>query len=354
MLFAGTAVSGDDCASRSGIGIPFFASALSSRLVSGVAAGLVLKTKRPFPAATRKAVKIFSYDHITFPLPATHRFPVEKYRLLRQRTNDLVGIEGHTPALAPVTHLHKAHTPEYVASVLNGRLSPEEIRRIGLPWSPELVERVLASVGATTAVCRIALEESIAVSLGGGTHHACRAEGQGFCVFNDVMVALRVMQAEGRIRRALVVDCDVHQGNGTAEIATGDPSIYTFSIHAEKNFPYRKIPSDLDIGLPDKTRDDDYLAALRIGLESALAQSHPDLVVYLAGADVYERDRLGRLALTKAGIGTRDRLVINRCRQANVPVAVTMAGGYGIDIHETVDIQFQTVQLALKAFLQTD
>ncbi|MCB8980732.1 MAG: histone deacetylase [Ardenticatenaceae bacterium] len=299
-------------------------------------------------------MKVFTYDHITLPLPTGHRFPVEKYNLLRQRMtaeSGLMGIDIHRPSPTTIPHLHKAHAPDYVDRVLNGRLSREEIRRIGLPWSPELVERVRCSVGATTAVCRMALQEGIAVSLGGGTHHACRAEGQGFCVFNDIMVALRVMQAEGRIHRALVVDCDVHQGNGTAEIATGDPSIFTFSIHADKNFPYRKIPSDLDIGLPDKTGDEDYLAALRIGLESALARSRPELVVYLAGADVYERDRLGRLSLTKTGIGARDQLVFTRCRQANVPVAVTMAGGYGIDIHETVDIQFQTVRIALKAFL---
>ena len=295
-------------------------------------------------------MKIFSYDHLTFPLPAGHRFPVEKYGLLRQRTSDLVGCEMHTPSPALLSHLHKAHTPDYVDRVLNGRLSREEVRRIGLPWSPELVARVLASVGATTAVCRLALQEGIAVSLGGGTHHACRAEGQGFCIFNDVMVALRVMQAEGRIRRALVVDCDVHQGNGTAEIAQGDATIFTFSIHGEKNFPYRKFPGDLDIGLPDKTGDDVYLAALRTGLNIALARSHPDMVVYLAGADVYERDRLGRLALTKAGIAARDQLVLTQCQLAGLPVAITMAGGYGIDIQETVAIQFQTVQLALAAY----
>jgi len=296
-------------------------------------------------------MKIFTYDHITFPLSPRHRFPVEKYSLLRQRItsdNGLTSIRLHTPSPATVSHLRRAHTADYVDRVLNGRLSPGEIRRIGLPWSPELVERVRCSVGATTAVCRIALREGIALSLGGGTHHACRDEGQGFCLFNDVMVALRVMQAEGRLRRALVVDCDVHQGNGTAEIATGDDSIFTFSIHAEKNFPYRKIPSDLDIGLPDKTGDDAYLAALRGGLEKALAEAKADLVVYLAGADVYERDRLGRLALTKAGIAARDRLVLSLCRQAKLPVAITMAGGYGIDIHETVDIQFQTVQIALE------
>ena len=207
------------------------------------------------------------------------------------------------------------------------------------------------SVGATTAVCRLALQEGLALSLGGGTHHACRAEGQGFCLFNDVMVALRVMQAEGRLRRALVVDCDVHQGNGTADIARGDDSIFTFSIHGEKNFPYRKIPGDLDIGLPDKTGDEAYLAALRSGLQQALTLARPELVVYLAGADVYERDRLGRLSLTQAGIGARDQLVLTTCRQAGLPVAVTMAGGYGIEIQETVAIQFQTVQLALAASL---
>ncbi|MBK8900507.1 MAG: histone deacetylase [Anaerolineaceae bacterium] len=296
-------------------------------------------------------MKIFTYDHITFPLSAGHRFPVEKYRLLRQRITADTGLanaELRVPSPAAVFHLRKAHTADYVDRVLNGRLTPDQIRRIGLPWSPELVERVRCSVGATTAVCRIALREGIALSLGGGTHHACRSEGQGFCVFNDVMVALRVMQAEGRLRRALVVDCDVHQGNGTAEIASGDNSIFTFSIHAEKNFPYRKFPSDLDIGLPDKTGDEAYLAALHTGLESAMALARPELVVYLAGADVHEGDRLGRLALTQAGIGTRDRLVLARCRQAGVPVAVTMAGGYGIDIHETVNIQFQTVQIALE------
>lgn len=298
-------------------------------------------------------MKIFTYDHITFPLPAGHRFPVEKYSLLRRRItngNGLTGVELRRPSPATVPQLRRAHTAEYVERVLDGRLSPNEIRRIGLPWSPELVERVRYSVGATTAVCRIALQDGIAVSLGGGTHHACRDEGQGFCLFNDVMVALRVMQAEGRIRRALVVDCDVHQGNGTAEIATGDNSIFTLSIHAEKNFPYRKIPSDLDINLPDNTGDDAYLASLRAGLDQALAEAQAELVVYLAGADVYERDRLGRLALTKGGIAARDRLVLNICRRANLPVAVTMAGGYGIDIHETVDIQFQTVQIALEAF----
>lgn len=294
-------------------------------------------------------MNIFHYDHITFPLPQGHRFPVEKYTLLYEKVAQsglLADAKRYEPMPAPVEHLLKAHTADYVDRVLNGRLSPAEIRRIGLPWSPELVERTLYSVGATTATCRAALNEGVAVTLGGGTHHACRDAGQGFCVFNDVMVAIRVLQAEGRIRRVLVVDCDVHQGNSTAEIASGDDTVFTFSIHGEKNFPHRKIPGDLDIGLPDNTGDAAYLAALQKGLETAMARARADLVVYLAGADVYERDRLGRLALTKAGIGERDRLVLTQCRQANLPVAVTMAGGYGINIQETADIQFQTVTIA--------
>ena len=299
-------------------------------------------------------MKIFHYDHIIFPLPDGHRFPVDKYPLLRQKVIEK-GLESEVELLVPTmatrADLLKAHTAVYIDKVLNGRLSPSEIRRIGLPWSSELVQRVRYSVGATIAACRAALDEGVAVTLGGGTHHAGRDAGQGFCIFNDVVVALRIMEAEGRIRRALVVDCDVHQGNGTAEIAHGDDTIFTFSIHAQNNFPYRKIFGDLDIGLPDNTGDSAYLAALRTGLEKALNRTRADLVVYLAGADVYERDRLGRLALTKAGIAARDKLVFTMCQQADLPIAVTMAGGYGIDIHDTVGIQFQTVRIALEHWL---
>ena len=221
-----------------------------------------------------------------------------------------------------------------------------EVRRIGLPWSPELVRRVQYTVGATIAACRVALREGVAVSLGGGTHHACRDHGEGYCLYNDAAVAARVMQAEGRVRRVVVIDCDVHQGNGTAEITSTDASIFTFSIHGQKNFPFRKIPSDLDIGLPDGTADEAYLLALQSGVSQALEQARADLAIYLAGADVHVNDKLGRLALTKAGMAARDRYVLQLCQQQQIPVAVLMAGGYGRDIQETVDLYYQTVQIA--------
>lgn len=294
-------------------------------------------------------MKIFTYDQFTFPLPAGHRFPAEKYRLLREAVAAAAVVSPEdliVPSPATTNQLQRAHGDDYLDKVENGRFSPQEIRQIGLPWSPELALRCKHSVGATIAACRVALQEGVAATLGGGTHHASWDEGQGFCIYNDTAAAARAMQAEGRVRRVAVIDCDVHQGNGTAQITRGDDSIFTFSIHAEKNFPFRKVPGDLDIGLPDDTGDDDYLAALAGGVAQTLARSQPDLVIYLAGADVFAGDRLGRLSLTQAGIGARDQLVLGRCREAGVPIAVTMAGGYGRSIHDTVAIQLQTVQTA--------
>lgn len=241
--------------------------------------------------------------------------------------------------------LHRVHTEDYLHRFANGLLSDAEIRLIGLPWSPELVRRVKYTAGATIAVCRHALHDGVALSLGGGTHHACSDHGQGYCLYNDIVVAARALQAEGLVRRVLVIDCDVHQGNGTAEITTGDSSIFTFSIHGEKNFPYQKVPSDLDVALPDGTGDEAYLDALEEALASALARSQPDLTIFLAGADVHENDRLGRLALTKPGIGSRDGLVLSKCRELNIPVGVVMAGGYNSNLAEMVEIQLQTVQI---------
>jgi len=294
-------------------------------------------------------MRVFHYDHFTFPLPERHRFPVDKYSLLRQR---LLAAPFPTPLLMIVptavteAQLSKAHAADYLHRVQHGLLTEAETRRIGLPWSPELVTRAQRSVGATIAASRTALREGVSVTLGGGTHHACYDHGQGFCIYNDVVVAARSMQAEGRAERVVIIDCDVHQGNGTAEITREDPSIFTFSIHGEKNFPFRKIPGDLDIGLPDGTQDDAYLTALKQGLQIALDRSRADLAIFLAGADVHANDRLGRLALSKTGIGERDRLVLSSCRRAGIPVAVTMAGGYGRDMNETVAIQLQTVQIA--------
>lgn len=296
-------------------------------------------------------MKVFYSDHIAYPLPPGHRFPATKYGLLRQRvTGELVPpCELRPSEAATDAELLRVHDAAYTDKVASGTLSEREVRRIGLPWSPELVERARCAVGATLAACRAALEDGIAASLTGGTHHAHPDFGAGYCVFNDVAVASRALQAEGRARRVLVIDCDVHQGDGTAAIFAGDSSVFTFSIHGAKNFPLRKQRSDLDIELPDRTGDADYLDALEVGLERSLALAVADLAIYLAGADPFEGDTLGRLALTKAGLAGRDRLVFDACRRAGLPVAVVMGGGYAKNIQDTVEIQLETVRIAAGA-----
>jgi acetoin utilization deacetylase AcuC-like enzyme len=294
-------------------------------------------------------MKVYYSDRFTFPLPERHRFPQRKWTLLREAVvaASLVPAENLiVPAPASDEQILYAHDPGYLQKVKSGQLSTKEIRRIGLPWSPELVERVRRSTGGTIAACRAALSEGLAVNLGGGTHHAFHDYGQGYCLFNDSIIAARTMQAENRVRRVVILDCDVHQGNGTAALAAADPSIFTFSIHSEKNFPLRKEQSDLDIGLPDETEDAEYLDILEIGVQRTLARSSADLALYLAGADPYEGDLLGRLALTKEGLAARDRLVLELCRQAGQPVAVVMGGGYGRHVQDTVDIHLQTVRIA--------
>lgn len=294
-------------------------------------------------------MKVFYCDQFPLPLPPGHRFPLEKFRLLRERivTEGIVTPDDlHVPEPATVAQLCRAHQADYVARVGAGQLCPAEVKRLGFPWSPELVERACRSAGATLGVCRAALQEGIAASLAGGTHHAGWKHGEGFCVFNDSALALRTLQSEGRVQRAVILDCDVHQGNGTAEIFDGDDTVFTFSIHGAKNFPLRKHPSTLDIGLPDGTTDAAYLAALEHGVRIALERAQPDFVLYIAGADPFHDDRLGRLALTKQGLAERDRLILDACRRAGLPVALTMAGGYARNIADTVDIQAQTIRLA--------
>ncbi len=299
-------------------------------------------------------MQIFYHDQFVLPLPPGHRFPMSKYALLRERvmTAGLVAPENlRTPPGATDAQLQLAHEPAYVARVKAGALSRQEVRRMGFPWSPQLVERSRRSVGSTIAAGRAALAHrgstpGIAVNLAGGTHHAGPDWAQGYCVFNDAAVAARTLQAEGLVRRVLVLDCDVHQGNGTAAIAAGDPTLFTFSIHGARNFPFFKETSDLDIGLEDDTGDEEYLAHLELGARQALVRAEADLVIYLAGADPYVGDRLGRLALSKEGLAARDRLILDMCRSAGLPVVVTMAGGYGRDVQDTVDIHFQTVQQA--------
>ena len=296
-------------------------------------------------------MKIFLSDHVALPLPQGHRFPAEKYSRLRQRVVEACLVSPQNLIIcepATVEQLLRVHTPDYVQRVLQGLLTEKEVRRTGFPWSPELVERSLRSVGGTIAACRAALEESIAINLAGGTHHAYPDHGEGYCVFNDVAVAARAMQAENRASRILFIDLDVHQGNGSAAIFAGDNSVFTFSVHGAKNFPFHKETSSLDIALPDKTGDDRFLEAVSQGTQTALERAHADLAIYLAGADPFEGDTLGRMAVSKEGLVERDRLVFELCTQYGLPVAVVMAGGYARNIDDTVDIQFNTVRIAAK------
>lgn len=272
-----------------------------------------------------------------------------KYARLRQRVleSGLFAPEAWQPAAAATdAQILLVHTPDYLDKLKTGALSEKEARRIGFPWSPELVGRSRRSVGGTIGACRHALATGCAINLAGGTHHAYPDHGEGFCVLNDVAIAVRVMQSEQRLERVLVIDLDVHQGNGTAAIFAGDPQVFTFSIHGAKNFPFHKEQGDLDIALPDGSEDDTYLEAVRTGLEQALAQPPFDLAIYIAGADPFSGDQLGRMAVTKAGLLERDRLVFTACRLAGLNVALVMGGGYTRDIEDTVDIHVQTVSLA--------
>lgn len=294
-------------------------------------------------------MRVFYTDHFVLPLPEGHRFPMRKYSMLRERVvaARLVAEERLcVPEAAEDSQLALAHDFDYIERVRLGRLTDEEQRKIGFPWSPAMVERSRRSSGATIEACREALVSGWGVNLAGGTHHAFRDRGEGYCIFNDSAVALRQMQAEGRIRRGLIVDCDVHQGNGTAKILEDDPTLFTFSIHNQKNYPLRKERSDLDVGLPDGVDDTTYLDALEPALRESFARAGADLVVYLAGADPYFGDRLGRFALTKFGLAERDRMVFDFCQTAGLPVAISMAGGYAHRVEDIVDIHFQTVDAA--------
>lgn len=303
----------------------------------------------------------FHYDHLTLALPPGHRFPQSKYQMLRERVEREPGVmRPRVAEAAGIEALALVHTPDYIDAVMHGTLSAAAQREIGFPWGPALPRRSLCSVGATIAAARAALEEGVAASLAGGTHHAYADKGSGFCVFNDVAVAARLMQAEWHRRhpgrpglRVLVVDLDVHQGNGTASIFQDDDSVFTFSVHGEKNFPFRKEASDLDVGLPDACGDAVYLDALETALAEVwrrLADRPPGLAFYLAGADPHEGDRLGRLKLSADGLLRRDRTVLDALVERRIPVALSMAGGYGEDLAVTVEVQMRTLGAAAQAW----
>jgi acetoin utilization deacetylase AcuC-like enzyme len=317
-------------------------------------------------------MKAFYSDTFVLPLPEHHRFPMAKYRLLRERLlAEQVLTAGDLQIPDPISwdDLRLVHDAGYVEAVEAGSLSADAQRRIGFPWSPMMVERSRRSVGATLAAARSIRRSTqnsqhtqthgfsavsavpaftVAANLAGGTHHAFRDRGEGYCVFNDVAVAASVLLRDGAIARAAVVDCDVHQGNGTAAIFRDEPAVFTFSLHGAKNFPFRKEASDLDVTFEDGAGDDEYLSALVEHLPRVLDRHRPDVVFYLAGADPYEGDRLGRLKITIDGLRIRDRLVFDACRERSIPVAVAMSGGYCPDVDAIVTIHTNTIREAVK------
>jgi acetoin utilization deacetylase AcuC-like enzyme len=297
-------------------------------------------------------VHVFYTDPFKFPLPPENRFPVDKYRLLRERIERWPAATGVQLLLAPRAtddELLLVHTAEYLQGFATGTLGDDAMRRIGFPWSPQLVERSLRSCGGTIAASRVAVQHGHACYLAGGTHHARADRGAGYCVYNDCAVAARVLQRDTSITRVLIVDTDVHQGDGSAAIFADDPSVFTFSMHGEQNFPSVKAVSDLDIALPSGTGDAVYLAKLRDGFAEAMRRSEPEFVFYLSGADPFIGDKLGRLSLTKPGLRERDAFVFGELSRQGLPHVTVMGGGYGKDMADSVDIYEATVEAALRA-----
>jgi acetoin utilization deacetylase AcuC-like enzyme len=295
------------------------------------------------------AMEVYAHDRWTIPLPAGHRFPIDKYRLLRERVEaDGLAVVRESEAV-PWAWLEAVHDGALVARIREGALTLREERGLGLPWSEALVERGRRSVGGTLGAARRALEVGIGMNLGGGTHHAGRDFARGYCLFNDVAVTLARLRAEGVVRRALVVDCDVHQGDGTAQLLGPDPDAFTLSLHGARNYPFERIPSDLDVDLPSGTGDDEYLRALSDALDVAIPAADADIAFFLAGADPWEGDRLGRLALSKAGLRRRDERVLSRLADTDAAIVVVLAGGYAPDVRDTVDINAGTVAAVVAA-----
>jgi acetoin utilization deacetylase AcuC-like enzyme len=294
-------------------------------------------------------VHAWSSAKYTFPLPSGHRFPIAKYALLRERvlSEGIVSLEHlHDPARISRDDLLLVHTVDYVDRFTRGQLTRDEERRLGFPWSEALVERSYRAAGGTLEAARCAISSGVAMNLAGGTHHAFPSHGEGFCVFNDVAVAIRALQRDGRIERAAVVDLDVHQGNGTHAIFARDSSVFTFSMHGARNYPFHKVAGCLDVELPDGTTDDVYLSLLANALPKALSAANADLVMYLAGADPLMHDRLGRLGLTFDGLARRDMIVLEQCTEIGIPVVVTIAGGYSDPIDHSVAAHVATARIA--------
>jgi acetoin utilization deacetylase AcuC-like enzyme len=293
--------------------------------------------------------RLYYCDHHGFPLPPGHKFPAAKYALLRAAiaADGLYQLVPAEPASRETIEL--AQDPAYVAGFLDGTIDARMMRRIGFPWSEALVRRTLGSVGGTLAAARDALAEGFGGNLAGGTHHAFRAEGAGFCIFNDLAVVIRALRQEGRIQRAAVLDLDVHQGDGTAAIFENDPDVLTISLHGENNFPFRKQNSGIDVALPDGTGDEEYISKLLPVLQS-VGEFHPGLVLYQSGVDALAGDRLGRLYLTHAGLIKRDRIVFEFTKLRHLPVVVTLGGGYTDPIDRTVEAHYNTFRTAAAIF----
>lgn len=292
-------------------------------------------------------------DHYVIDLPLHHTFPIQKYRLIREQLvaeGTLSPEELLEPTLVTPQDVRLVHTAEYWERLTSGTLTPSAVRRMGLPWSEALVRRSRASVQGTLTAARIAILERIAVNLAGGTHHAFPDRGEGYCVLNDVAIAIRCLQRDAWMQRMAILDCDVHQGNGTAAIFAEEPDVFTFSLHGAKNYPLVKVPGSLDIALPDGTGDEEYQATLEKAVPRILEEFRPGLVFYIAGADPHEGDRLGRLRLTHQGLRRRDELVLQACCDAAIPVAVTLGGGYGQEIRDTVEAHCGTVRAARTVF----
>jgi acetoin utilization deacetylase AcuC-like enzyme len=298
-------------------------------------------------------VPLYYSDVFILPLPSHHRFPMGKYVRLRDRlleSGEFAPADFIVPPAVTDAEIDRVHCARYRERVASGALDAREQRAIGFPWSEAMVERSKRSSGATLAAAREALTRGWSANLAGGTHHAFRDRGEGFCVFNDAAIAARAMQAEAGLARVAIVDCDVHQGNGTAAIFARDESVFTFSIHGARNFPFTKEVSDLDVELADGSGDDEYLWHLERALDETLERARPQLVFYLAGADPYEDDRLGRLKLTQRGLLARDDLVLSTLHARGIPVAIAMAGGYARNIEDSVAIHARTVQSARRIY----